>query len=326
MSGLPTAIQAQLDQAAAIEAEVYGSPAPATAGNPEVHEPPPGAAVQQQPEPVQSAPVASPSSDWEQRFNVMRGKYEAEVPRLHHQIRELSERLEQALKAIETRQEPAPKPQDKKLVTDADVAAYGEDLLDFVRRVVREEFTSLIAPVVTDLDARYGGVVEQVTRTEQRLVKSDTEKFWDAVTAPNAAPDFLTVNEDPRWFAFLDTRAPGTSFSRRTLAEEAIKQMDALALIEQVAAFKQVVGEGTTPSATPDQKPSKTTKPSLSSQVSPSSSRATAPTQEASKRVWTSAEYAAAMDHRNLRNLTPEQYEAQIAEADLALAEGRVRG
>lgn len=324
MSGLPTAIQAQLDQAAELEAQLYGTPTP-DSGNPEAPAPS-SDPVLQQPNVVQPAPVASPSSDWEQRFNVMRGKYEAEVPRLHQQIRELSDRLEQAVKAMETKPEPAPKMQEK-LVTDADVAAYGVDLLEFVRRVSQEEFYRLIQPVVAEMNTRYGGVAEQVTRTEQRLVKSDTEKFWDAVTAPGAAPDFLEVNKDPRWFAFLDTRAPGTSFARRMLAEEAIRLMDATALVEQVAAFKLAVSEGLPPvSEEEPTTPGKVARPSLKNQVAPNSSRATSPTSATAEKIWTAAEYSAAMDHRNLRDMTREEYEARVAEADRALAEGRVRG
>ena len=155
-------------------------------------------------------------------------------------------------------------------------------------------------------------------------MQSDEEKFWGKVLAPDAVPDFAAVNEDPKWFEFLDTRAPGTSFTRRELAEEALRRLDATALIEQVTAFKPA--QGVVPEAAPEvPKPQpKPSRPSLNSQVAPSSSRATAPTQGTNGKIWTSAEYAAVMDHRLLQTVTREEYEAGVAAADLALAEGRV--
>ncbi len=320
MSGLPTAIQAQLDQAAAIEAQVYGSSAPDT-GNPVDVAPAPPTAVQQ-PEAVQNTQVASPQSDLAHRFSVLQGKYNAETPRLHQQVRELSEKLEQAVAALQTKAD-APKAQEAKLVTDADVEAYGVDLVDMTRRVAREEFKTLSQQLYADLDKRYGVVEQKVQRQEERIVQSEEEKFWGAVRAPSAAPDFDAVNEDPRWFEFLDSRAPGTPFARRALAEEALRRMDATALIEQVNEFKKAAGI-VAPADEPKPQP-KPSKPSLSSQVAPNSSRATAPTPASTGKIWTSAEYAAAMDHRRLQTVSREDYEAGVAEADQALAEGRVR-
>lgn len=321
MSGLPTAIQAQLDQAAEIEAQVYGTPAPDT-GNPVDVAPVPTTAVQP-PEVAQPTQVTSPSSDLEHRFKVLQGKYNAETPRLHAQVRELSEKLEQAVSALQSKAD-APKQPEPKLVTDADVEAYGVDLVDMMRRVVQDEFKGLAQQLAAELDKRYAPVAEQVQRQEQRIVQSDEEKFWSKVCAPDAAPDFAEVNGDPKWFEFLDTRAPGTSFTRRELAEEALRRLDAPALIEQVAEFK--AAQGIVPAPVPEvPKPQpKPSRPSLNSQVAPSSSRATAPTPATPGKIWTSAEYAAAMDHRRMQTVSREEYEAGVAEADLALAEGRV--
>ena len=91
-----------------------------------------------------------------------------------------------------------------------------------------------------------------------------------------------------------------------------------MVIIEQVKLFKDSIGVGQ------PQQPAKA-KPNLNAQVAPSSSRASAPNPGAGKRTWTSAEYAAALDHRNLHRMSREEYDAQIAEAELALAEGRVQ-
>lgn len=314
MSDLPKAVQAQLDAAEALQAQLV-NPAPVE-GNPEVTPVTEAQAPQPVETVVQETRVTEPNPDnnWEQRFRVIEGKYRAEIPRLHDQNRELSERLEQALKALE---EKAQTPiEDKKLVTDADVESFGEDMVDMVRRAAREEFDALAKKFAGELDKRFGAVAAKVEQTEQVVVKSAKDKFWDAVDTKHA--DFEAVNSDPRWFAFLDTRIPGSRLTRRTLAEKAIAELDAEALIEQVGLFKESL-----PKAEPQQ-PTKQ-KPTLNSQVAPNTSGASNPSPDPVGKIWTGAEYAAALDHRNMQRMSRADYDALVAEAETAFAEGRVR-
>ena len=296
MSALPKAVQAQLDQAEALQAQLAAESAPEQ-GNPE-----PAEAVAEQPalqlvETVQQeTQVANqaPETDWEQRFKVIEGKYKAEIPRLHEANRELSERLDQAIKALETKEQP--KPQESKLVTDA-------------------EFDVLSKKLVAELDKRFGAMTEQVQRTEKVVARTAEEKFWDAVTAKH--PDFDAINNDPRWFEFLDARVQGSRFTRRALANDAIEARDAAALAEQVQAFKDAV----MPAAKAPAKP----KPNLNSQVAPNTSNASQPSPANTGRIWSGQEYAQALDHRNLQRMSRADYEALVAEAETAFAEGRVR-
>lgn len=314
MSDLPKAVQAQLDAAEALQAQLV-NPAPVE-GNPEVAPVTEAQATQPVETVVQETRVTEPNPDnnWEQRFRVIEGKYRAEIPRLHDQNRELSERLEQALKALEEKaQTPV---EEKKLVTDADVESFGADMVDMVRRAAREEFDALAKKFAAELDKRFGAVAAKVEQTEQVVVKSAKDKFWDAVDAKHA--DFAAVNSDPRWFAFLDTRIPGSRLTRRTLAENAIAELDAEALVEQINLFKESL-----PKAEPQQ-PAKQ-KPSLNSQVAPNTSGASNPSPDPVGKIWTGAEYAAALDHRNMQRMSRADYDALVAEAETAFAEGRVR-
>lgn len=314
MSDLPKAVQAQLDAAEALQAQLV-NPAPVE-GNPEVAPVTEAQAPQPVETVVQGTRVTEPNPDnnWEQRFRVIEGKYRAEIPRLHDQNRELSERLEQALKALEEKaQTPV---EEKKLVTDADVESFGEDMVDMVRRAAREEFDALAKKFAGELDKRFGAVAAKVEQTEQVVVKSAKDKFWDAVDTKHA--DFEAVNSDPRWFAFLDTRIPGSRLTRRTLAEKAIAELDAEALVEQINLFKESL-----PKAEPQQ-PAKQ-KPNLNSQVAPNTSGASNPSPDPVGKIWTGAEYAAALDHRNMQRMSRADYDALVAEAETAFAEGRVR-
>jgi hypothetical protein len=243
----------------------------------------------------------------------MEGKYKAEVPRLIEQNRALTEQLDRALAALDAKAKETPP--ETKLVTDADIEAYGDDLVDMVRRAAREEFKTLSEAFSAKLDQRFGDVAAKAERAEQQAVKSETDKFWDAVNA--AHPDFDAVNVDPRWDAFLDTNVPGTRFTRRAVANDALNRFDAGVVVEQLAAFKDSIGVG---KAAPTR-----AKPNLNSQVAPSSSRSSTPQAEGASRIWTGKEYADALDHRNGQRMERAEYEALIAEAETALAEGRVR-
>ena len=314
MSALPKQIQAQLDQADALQAEMDAAAAPQE-GNPEAA-PEAEKPTLQLVEPVEQATqVTQPEyAVLEQRFRVMEGKYKAEVPRLIEQNRTLSEQLDRALAALETKaKEPPP---DTKLVTDADIEAYGNDLVDMVRRAAREEFKTLSEAFAAKLDQRFGDVAAKAERAEKQTVKSETDKFWTAIRGAHA--DFDEVNADPRWDAFLDTNVPGTRFTRRAVANDAVDRFDAGVVIEQLTAFKDSVGLGK------PEVPAKP-KPNLNSQVAPSSSRSSTPQASGAQRIWTGKEYADALDHRNGQRMPREDYEALIAEAETALNEGRVR-
>ena len=313
MSALPKQIQAQLDQADALQAEMDAAAAPQE-GNPEAAPAATQPNLQLVEPPEQGAQVAQPEyAVLEQRFRVMEGKYKAEVPRLIEQNRTLTEQLDRALAALDTKAKETPP--ETKLVTDADIEAYGDDLVDMVRRAAREEFKALSEAFSAKLDQRFGDVAAKADRAEKQAVKSETDKFWDAVNA--AHPDFDAVNVDARWDAFLDTNVPGTRFTRRAVANDALNRFDAGVVVEQLTAFKDSIGVGkTTPTRV---------KPNLNSQVAPSSSRSSTPQAEGASRIWTGKEYADALDHRNGQRMERAEYEALIAEAETALAEGRVR-
>lgn len=313
MSALPKQIQAQLDQADALQAEMDAAAAPQE-GNPEAAPAATQPNLQLVEPPEQGAQVAQPEyAVLEQRFRVMEGKYKAEVPRLIEQNRTLTEQLDRALAALDAKAKETPP--ETKLVTDADIEAYGDDLVDMVRRAAREEFKTLSEALIAKLDQRFGDVAAKADRAEKQAVKSETDKFWDAVNA--AHPDFDAVNVDPRWDAFLDTNVPGTRFTRRVVANDALNRFDAGVVVEQLTAFKDSIGVG---KAAPAR-----AKPNLNSQVAPSSSRSSTPQAEGASRIWTGKEYADALDHRNGQRMARAEYEALIAEAETALAEGRVR-
>ena len=114
--------------------------------------------------PNQPAPASQPAADdpaAEQRFKVLQGKYNAEVPRLHQEKKQLEQQLAQMQSQLNSTQSilanfaqppvTPQAPQEQPLVTAQEVKEFGADLIDVVRRVAREE----VVPRVRTLEEQF---------------------------------------------------------------------------------------------------------------------------------------------------------------------------
>lgn len=142
---LPKAVAAATEELAALEQQLQAPVEPETPpdGQTEDTHPTP----EPSPEPAPAAPVASsdvphpepqevPEEKWEHKYRRLQGKYDAEVPRLHAQVRELQGVLAQMQQQMQAPPPPAEQPKEPdKYVSDEDVANYGEDFVDIQRRI-----------------------------------------------------------------------------------------------------------------------------------------------------------------------------------------------
>ncbi|NBS69797.1 hypothetical protein EBT31_12930, partial [bacterium] len=134
---LPRAVQQQVDDADALVAQMNGNqPVNPDTGEPIIAEPQP--APEPQPQPISQEPEpkpAVPEETWEQRYHSLKGKFDAEVPRLYAQVREMNDQIKQlvAENAIAKAQMPQPTPAPAKtLITEQDKEAFGSDLIDLI--------------------------------------------------------------------------------------------------------------------------------------------------------------------------------------------------
>jgi hypothetical protein len=334
---LPQAIQRQEAEAEAIRAAAYGLN-PDEPASPQVGETPvPGPEPVAQPAPPQPAPPASlepaapvqaapqppvgPVEDatyWRQRFETLAGKYNAEMPQLHQQLREQGAQLERLSVQLTELSAPAPAPDSP--APQQDVENFGEDLVDFVRRVAREAVLAERAEV----DKRFGSVVEQVEQVQHHVVKSEMDKFWDAVIG--LVPDWLTIDKSPQWIQWLDSTPEYTEATYRELATQAIQKGKPDKIAKLVGEWRKAVGA---PAVAQPQPPALQLVPTppqadLSSQVAPSTVKSNGGVPVARKTL-TRADYEAMYDVRNVQRYGEKEAARLIAEADLAVAEGRVQ-
>ena len=193
-------------------------------------------------EPVELKPAdTSPTDvedDFKQKYNTLRGKYDAEVPRLHQQVKQLNDELSAFRQEMTAKKEEPTKPKEKvSLVTDADREEFGEDLLNVQRKVAQEvsqeyeERFEQQEKIIKALQDKIAGTDKQVGETQfsQRLV--------------NLIPDFAQIDNDERWVAWLNEHDPMLRAPRRVQAQAAFDKGDAEAIADYVKLWKATLSE-----------------------------------------------------------------------------------
>jgi len=261
---------------------------------------------------------AQDESKWEHKYKRLQGKYNAEVPRLHDEVKELRalvQQLQQQQAQPPAQPEPEPE-QPSHLVTDEDVDAFGEDLIDLQRRVAREvaaEFSQKLSALEQEnaqLKEQFGTV--RTTSFEAKLLQQ--------------VPDFYELDKDPAWIEWLNEWDPMLRAPRRNVAGAAYQAGDVEAVKHYVDLFRQQQGPApAAPQPTPAVKPER--KQELERQVQPTrANKRPQPGQKAGK-VYTANEAEQAFNNIRVLISKGKRDEAAALEQEIsaAYAEGRVR-
>lgn len=178
-----------------------------------------------------------------QKYKTLQGMYNAEVPRLHSQNRELNARVQQMEQLLASLSAQSKQPEQQTnvapLVTDSDVAEYGESL-DVMRRVTREELypvASKIAQLENIIRQLQTNVVPQVQAVAQRQAVNAEQQFWSDLSG--AVSNWREINDDQAFQSWLLDVDPLTGISRQTYLEDAHRNLD----VRRVASFFQTWNE-----------------------------------------------------------------------------------
>jgi hypothetical protein len=316
---LPRAIQEQVDQADAFVATINGETPPGE--TPQNPNPAPQDSPEPQPAPVsqETQPKPAPVADdvWERKYLTLKGMYDAEVPRLHAQVREMNTQVQTliaeaaAAKAVLPKTEPA---STKSLVTEQDKEAFGSDLLDLIDRATESKISGFrdregqLLSQIEELKGKLGNVSE-------RQVVSDKDRFLTALG--QQVPDWEALNTDQNFLTWLAEVDPVYGLPRQAALNNAYEVLDAT---RTAAIFKQFKAM-TAP--VPN-----TSKPNLQSQVAPTRSR-TSPAPAASSstatRIYTQGEIG--QFYEEWRRGFFDEADAVRMEKEIvaAINEGRVR-
>lgn len=237
---LPKQVEAQLREVEEIERQLSGEESPPAQESDPASAEPQQESNKSQPEQAEATETSTPvepevpEETWQQKYRTLKGMYDAEVPRLHTQVKELTKRLDQIQNA-----KPEPKPEVKepkqslKLVTDEDVKEFGADLIEVQRKVAREvamEFTDEIEV----LRAQNEELRKQVSATGAQVTESSFEQ-----RLYRKVPDFEQLNRDPKWIEWLNEIDPIIRGPRMSVAQSAYERGDVDAVAHYVNLFRQ---------------------------------------------------------------------------------------
>ena len=316
---LPRAVQQQVEDADALVAQLNGTqPVNPDTGEPIATEPQPE--PEPQPQNVSPEPEAKPAvseETWEQKYHTLKGKFDAEVPRLYAQVREMNSQIGQlttdlaTAKAVQAQPVPASTPS---LITEQDKEAFGSDLIDLIERATEAKLAgsrSLEAKLTAEI-AELKGKLGNVT---ERQVVSDKDRYESALTT--AVPDWQALNVDQGFLNWLAEVDPVYGMPRQYALTNAYEALDAHRTATIFNQYKKSVAPAA-PSSN---------RPNLQSQVAPTRSRTSpAPTNpNVDKRVYSQQDIDAF--YAEWRRGMIDEAEAVQIEKDIhaATTEGRIR-
>jgi hypothetical protein len=209
-----------------------------------------------------------------QKYKTLQGMYNAEVPRLHQQNREMTQRvqqMEQLLASLSAQQSAAAAPAStpaEKLVSDKDVEEYGESL-DVMRKVSREELIPVaqrLGAIEQMLRQMQANVVPQMQNIAHRQQMSAEQQFWaDLATA---VPNFRDINGNEAFQAWLLEADPLTGITRQTYLDDAQRNLDSRRVTNFFRTWLEITGQANVAQST-----GRAASSELEKQVTPGRSR-----------------------------------------------------
>nr|DAF30687.1 MAG TPA: hypothetical protein [Caudoviricetes sp.] len=243
------------------------------------------------------------------RYSSLQGKYNAEVPALHSKNKELEARLQRMQEENQSlRSEIATQESKKAYITEQDTEAYGEDMIDLVRRAAREE-SAKFAEKAAQLQSRVDQMGNYLRRNEEEMEDQRMANFRAGLSA--AVPNWEAQNIDPQFLAWLNDRDPVYGFMRNEALQRAFNDLNVAGVAQIFLAYRN----GSARRAE-----------GLARQVAPTHSRGASPTPSAGQRTFTQAEIAQFYDEWRRGNIPDEEAARIEKDINAAVTEGRVIG
>ena len=235
--------------------------------------------------------------DFRAQYRTIQGKYNAEVPRLHSELKEekqAREKLEEELRELKTQQEL------RSLITPEEKEQYGE-LEPFVSKVAKQHQMTSKAEV-----DKLRKEMQEMKNREFDMKKDNYYKFLDA-----AHPDWESINKDENfhnWLSQKDYRG----YQRQDSLDAAHENFDHKTVANIFTAYKNEIKSQID-----------SRQQGLEQQVAPSKSTQTSA--PPAKKIWTRA--ALSKYYRDCKDGIISDKQAASIEQDIMLAqqEGRIR-
>ena len=202
-------------------------------------------------EPPARAVAEPPKDDFEQKYRVLQGKYNAEIPRAREEAqrareeeqraREERDELRRQMADMQRQMEELRKKPAAPLVTDKEREEFGEDLLDVAARntLSRPEIADLIE-ANHQLRAELAQIKAKVDSTSAGVVKTSRERMFDYLDATVAG--WRETNVDGGFLRWLDQEDGLIGATRLSLLHRAFEANDAKRVARFFTAYASETG------------------------------------------------------------------------------------
>lgn len=295
---LPQRVQDQLQAAEALEAADQAARAQAPTRVSSVADlvaPIPAPVAVAAPQPATPAPApAAPKDDFEHKYRVLQGMYEADVKQVKAELRDL--KAAQSARA----QEPLPAPP---VADPRDVEAFGNDMMDMVQRYVTGAVNTLEARI-QNMEAQLGSVTQETALTKE-------QQFYALLG--QLVPSWRAVNDTDAWLQWLGVKDEVYGLPRQAALDNAFNRLDAQQVAKVFNAHVSSVPAAPAPA-------------SMENQITPDGAGSTAPQAGAAKPTLSERAITAFYNDKARGAYRGREAEADALEAqiDTAVAEGRV--
>jgi hypothetical protein len=328
---LPKAVQQQIKAANELHQQLMAPPPP---------EVPPEVPPENVNSPVNTAPPPEPT-DFEHRYKVLQGKYNAEVPRLQRQVNDTNVHLQQLQQQLIATQgmlasfgqrqaAPAPTPAPPvRLVKDEEINTFGKDLHDFISRTAQETVQPLLEARSKVIEQQVNETRNTATQAVQRVSEADKQRVLALLT--DQVENWQGINQAPEFLEWLSQYDPYSGRRRGELLREAYSAYDGPRV---VGIFKGFLTEHATvapPAAAPAPAPQAQAESqrTLEEFTAPGTTKPPGATSapEGNKRIWTERDVKKFYDDCTAGKYRTNMKRRDEIERDIfaAQAEGRFR-
>lgn len=186
----------------------------------------------------QEKKVDEASSEWKHKYEVLIGKYNAEIPRMSAENKELKSQIAELQKAIEDVQSKviAKEEGNTKEEVDSAISTLERELGTDVSKALNRLLNSKTSNIPKNYEEKVDRLEKQVKDTTERQVLTEKQSYINNLN--RLIPDWMEKNSNLKWLEWLSGVAP---FSRgktyQQLLDEANNNMDAQGVIEVFDAF-----------------------------------------------------------------------------------------
>jgi len=257
-----------------------------------------------------------PEETWAQKYHTLKGMYDAEVPRLYSQTRELNTQVQTLIGEVERAKarQVETVSEVESLITEQDREAFGSDLIDLIERAAQSKIGNSQGRE-SELLNRIKELENQLGSVSERQVVSDKDRFLNGLA--QQVPDWEVLNTDQGFLNWLQEVDPVYGMPRQVALTNAYENLEVNRVATIFKAYKSLV---------PAKPERQQINPELQRQVAPTRSRsASQPVDQQNNRYFNEQEIALFYDEWRRGLIDNEEAVKMEKEIHTAITAGRIR-